>query len=204
MRWFWISIVIIGVVAIIMIMQPRERDDLVDAPPITPSTAPPIGQPVIAPDAPAPVAPSSEHHDQFDFKGTGSTTDPYRITWLLMKSAEDPNEPNGEVRIPKNLAQLDGTSIEISGYLAPPVQQETTSELLVMQKRWDGCCIGTPPTPFDCIEVRLDAPVTMRAMHLIQYGTIRGTLRIEPFIAGKFLLGLYRIENGRVEGEISQ
>lgn len=137
---------------------------------------------------------------RFDVSGTGSTSDPYRVTWPLMMSAHNDAAPAGQVILPKYISILDGTSIEISGYLAPPVATDFTSELLVMRNRWDGCCIGTPPTPFDCIEVRLEKSVAVRGKHLIQYGTIRGTLRIEPFAAGKFLLGLYRIEHGEVEG----
>ena len=196
MRWFWISILIIGAIAIVVLMRPRDDGDVGTPPsPVTPSPVTP---------SPAPASPdvrSAQLDGRFDISGTGSTSDPYRITWPLLQSAHDVSEPNGEVRVAKYLAQLDGTSIEISGYLAPPVQQDVTSELLVMQKRWDGCCIGTPPTAFDCIEVRLDNPIPMRGRHLIQYGTVRGTLRIEPFTAGKFLLGLYRIEHGRVEGQ---
>ncbi len=185
MRWFWVLVLLASLGAVVMLARPREGAVQTERASVRPD------QPVAA----------RETHT--DLKGTGSPADPYRISWPLMQSARDVNAP-GEVRVSAELALLDGTSIEISGYLAPPVQAETTSELLVMQKRWDGCCIGTPPTPFDCIEVRLDAPVTMRGRHLIQYGTVRGVLRIEPFIAGKFLLGLYRIESGRVVGEIGQ
>ncbi len=115
-------------------------------------------------------------------------------------SAQAGEGPDGTLVVPNDIARFDGTSIEISGYLAPPVACEETSELLVMQKRWDGCCIGTPPTPFDCVEVRLEQPVAVRGKHLIQYGTVRGILRIEPFYVGTFMLGLYRIEHGQVDG----
>ena len=208
MRWFWIVISVIAVGALVVALRPRsETIDILTAPVTAPVTSPapalaPPRAPVTAPSPPRSDPRSTQLDGRFDILGTGSQLDPYRVTWSLMKSAEDPSEPNGQVRVPKYLALLDGTAIEISGYLAPPVQQAVTSELLVMQKRWDGCCIGTPPTPFDCIEVRLDQPLTMRAQHLIQYGTVRGTLRIEPFVAGKFLLGLYRIEHGAIEGEI--
>lgn len=104
------------------------------------------------------------------------------------------------VEIPASIRQLDGASVQISGYLAPPVAVDETGELLVMRNRWDGCCIGTPPTPYDCIEVTLTEKVPVRGKHLIQFGTVRGRLRVEPFMAGKFLLGLYRIEDGEVEG----
>ncbi len=198
MRWFWILILAGSIIAIIVLVRPREdeRAEVTNE----------IATNEIAPNkSPAIVSPATTHSDRpSEIPGSGSPTDPYRVSWSLMKSAQDVNEPNGQVRVPSDLALIDGMSIEISGYLAPPVQQDVTSELLVMQKRWDGCCIGTPPTPFDCIEVRLNRPITMRGRHLIQYGTIRGTLHIEPFTAGKFLLGLYRIEQGSIEGEIAE
>ena len=95
---------------------------------------------------------------------------------------------------------LNGAYVRISGFIAFPLIVTESSECLVMLNQWDGCCIGTPPTPFDCIEVRLDKAVPIKGKHLIQYGTIRGLLRVEPFSAGKYLLGLYRIEHGQVEG----
>lgn len=195
MRWFWILILAVSIVAIVVLVRPRESEN--EGGDDTGVTAR-IERTAIAP----PVATPS--NQRLDIAGSGSPADPYRVTWSLMQSAHDASAPNGEVRIPNDLAMIDGTVVEISGYLAPPVQQDVTSELLVMQKRWDGCCIGIPPTPFDCIEVRLERPVTMRGRHLIQYGTIRGTLRIEPFTAGKFLLGLYRIEHGIVEGQVGE
>jgi hypothetical protein len=111
-----------------------------------------------------------------------------------------PDAPTDAVDLPESITSLDGASVQISGFLAPPVQVETTRELLVMRNRWDGCCIGIPPTPYDCVEVSLAEPVAVRGKHLIQFGTVRGRLRVEPFLAGRFLLGLYRIEVGSVEG----
>jgi len=135
-----------------------------------------------------------------DASGTGSERDPYRINWPLLMAAERGAAADGAITVPPAIARYDGTHVEISGYLAPPVAVEQTSELLVMRNRWDGCCIGTPPTAFDCVEVTLTKSVPVRGRHLIAYGTIRGRLRIEPFRVGRYLLGLYRIEEGSVDG----
>lgn len=115
-------------------------------------------------------------------------------------SAQPPGGDDDALVLPPDVARYDGTHIEVSGFLAPPVAVDQTTELLVMRNRWDGCCIGTPPTPFDCIEVRLMESVPVRGRHLISFGTVRGRLRIEPFRVGTYLLGLYRIEEGTVEG----
>jgi len=69
----------------------------------------------------------------------------------------------------------------------------------VLLNRWDGCCIGLPPTPFDCIEAQLSAPMKLGAAHTISYGTIRGKFIVEPFKAGTFLIGLYRLEEAQTD-----
>jgi len=151
------------------------------------------------PDAPRAVAPSPSP-SRPDLAGSGSPTHPFVISWPLLMAPQRPDAPTDAVDLPESITSLDGASVQISGFLAPPVQVETTRELLVMRNRWDGCCIGTPPTPYDCVEVSLAEPVAVRGKHLIQFGTVRGRLRVEPFLAGRFLLGLYRIEDGSVEG----
>ena len=100
---------------------------------------------------------------------------------------------------PKRLEMLNGTYVQISGYLAPPLWGQETKELLVLLNRWDGCCIGLPPTPFDCIEAQLSAPMKLGAAHTISYGTIRGKFIVEPFKAGTFLIGLYRLEEAQTD-----
>ena len=100
---------------------------------------------------------------------------------------------------PKRLEMLNGTYVQISGYLAPPLWGQETKELLVLLNRWDGCCIGLPPTPFDCIEAQLSTPMKLGAAHTISYGTIRGKFIVEPFKAGTFLIGLYRLEEAQTD-----
>jgi hypothetical protein len=39
----------------------------------------------------------------------------------------------------------------------------------------------------------------VQGQHLFRFGTIRGRLSIEPFVAGTFLLGLYRLEDAVME-----
>ena len=205
MRWFWLFFILLIIAALVALMRSNTNDD----------SAPMMDTPTLSAERPEALStsPSPEPTNvirvdartiqldgRFDISGTGSISDPYKITWPLMLSAQSGMGSDGVIAVPKYISLLDGTSIEISGYLAPPVARDLTEELLVMRNRWDGCCIGTPPTPFDCIEVRLDKAIPIKGKHLIQYGTIRGILRVEPFSAGKYLLGLYRIEHGQVEG----
>jgi hypothetical protein len=197
MRWFWLFFIVLIIAALVALMRSNTNDEptaIMNTPTLSAPTSPEPTD-VIRVDAR-----TIQLDGRFDVSGTGSISDPYKITWPLMLSAQSGMGSDGVITVPKYISLLDGTSIEISGYLAPPVARDLTEELLVMRNRWDGCCIGTPPTPFDCIEVRLDKAIPVKGKHLIQYGTIRGILRVEPFSAGKYLLGLYRIEHGQVEG----
>ena len=136
---------------------------------------------------------------RFDVPGSGSEQDPFVIGWPLLASAsESIDAAAGRLAPPGHIAFLDGQWVQISAFLAPPLWGERTSELLVMKNRWDGCCIGLPPTPFDCIEATLAAPITLGAKHSISFGTVRGRLVVQPFTAGTFLLGLYRLEQAQI------
>jgi len=137
---------------------------------------------------------------RYTILGSGTELDPYRITWDLLKSAYETMDLNGSrVTPPKRLEMLNETFVQISGYLAPPLWGQETKELLVMLNRWDGCCVGLPPTPFDCIEAQLAVPMKLGAAHTISYGTIRGKFIVEPFKAGTFLIGLYRLEEAQTD-----
>ncbi len=154
--------------------------------------------------APATLTRGSNNQIEVDGRytilGSGTELDPYRVTWELLKSAYETMDLNGSrVTPPKRLEMLNGTYVQISGYLAPPLWGQETRELLVLLNRWDGCCIGLPPTPFDCIEAQLSAPMKLGAAHTISYGTIRGKFIVEPFKAGTFLIGLYRLEEAQAD-----
>lgn len=137
---------------------------------------------------------------RFTVRGSGTERDPYRITWdLLTSAAESISAEEKRWVLPGRLAALQGAWVQISGYWAPPLQQFQTREIMVMLNRWDGCCIGRPPTPFDCMDVTLTAPLTISGLHLFRYGTVCGRLRIAPFAAGPYLLGLYQLEDAVLE-----
>jgi hypothetical protein len=173
----------------------------------TPALRPPTVVPASALAAtatPATITRGSNNQIEVDGRytilGSGTELDPYRVTWELLKSAYETMDLNGpRTTPPKRLEMLNGTYVQISGYLAPPLWGQETKELLVLLNRWDGCCIGLPPTPFDCIEAQLSAPMKLGAAHTISYGTIRGKFIVEPFKAGTFLIGLYRLEEAQTD-----
>ncbi|MSR34057.1 MAG: hypothetical protein EXS12_04570 [Phycisphaerales bacterium] len=176
-------------------------------PPLIPPTvvaAAPLATTATQISAPATLTRGSNNQIEVDGRytilGSGTELDPYRVTWELLKSAHENMDLNGpRATPPKRLEMLNGTYVQISGYLAPPLWGHETKELLVLFNRWDGCCIGLPPTPFDCIEAQLGAPMKLGAAHTISYGTIRGKFIVEPFKAGTFLIGLYRLEEAQTD-----
>jgi hypothetical protein len=133
---------------------------------------------------------------RFRVTGNGRPDDPYRISWELLTSASSSIDPARKALTPPPWVRLvDGTSIEISGYYSTAVRVAVAKNLLLTLNRWDGCCIGLPPTPFDAIDMTMRTPVPMQGLHLFRFGTFRGRLVVEPFETGGFLLGLYRLED---------
>jgi hypothetical protein len=167
------------------------------APAREPSPAPPtiaVFQPESLPDG------TLRLDGRFIVAGSGSEQDPLVLSWPLLASASEAIDPSkGRTVPPPHIAFLNGQWVQISAFLAPPLWGERTTELLVMKNRWDGCCIGLPPTPFDCIEATLAAPITLGAKHSVSFGTVSGRLVVEPFTAGAFLIGLYRLESAQLE-----
>ena len=92
--------------------------------------------------------------------------------------------------------------VEVEGYLAFPLMVSETKELLVMLNQWDGCCIGVPPTPYDAIEVKLAEPAKRGGKHAsFNFGGVRGTLKVDPYLVENWLVGLYVMDNAQmVEG----
>ena len=128
--------------------------------------------------------------------GNGSIDDPYRISWELLTSAGPFIDPAQQALTPPPWVRaLEGSYIEISAYYSTALRVATTKHVLLTLNRWDGCCIGLPPTPFDAIDANLAAPLDMNGKHLFRFGTFRGRLIVEPFSAGTYLLGLYRLED---------
>ena len=137
---------------------------------------------------------------RFRVTGSGTEADPSRISWELLTSAIAYIDPAQQALTPPPwIRLLNGTTIELSGYYSSAVQVGETKNLLLTLNRWDGCCIGLPPTPFDAIDITLREPLPMRGLHLTRFGTFRGRLIVEPFEAAGYLLSLYRLEDATFE-----
>ena len=140
---------------------------------------------------------------KYEIRGKGTAESPYRVSWECLASASESYMPRlNEREIPQRVAMLDGKVVEIEGYLAFPLMVSETKELLVMLNQWDGCCIGVPPTPYDAIEVKLVEPAKRGGRHAtFNFGGVRGTLRVDPYLVENWLVGLYILDGARmVEG----
>jgi hypothetical protein len=137
---------------------------------------------------------------RYVIRGSGTEADPFAVSWeLLGSAAQTVDAARGRFEIPGRIADLRGAWVRISGYWAPPLLVFEAKEAMVMLNKWDGCCVGLPPTPFDSIEATFVRPIPLRGQHLFRFGTVKGRLTVEPFTAGTFLLGLYRLEDAVLE-----
>ncbi len=137
---------------------------------------------------------------RYVIRGSGTEADPFAVSWeLLGSAAQTVDAARGRFEVPGRIADLRGAWVRISGYWAPPLLVFEAKEAMVMLNKWDGCCVGLPPTPFDSIEATFVRPIPVRGQHLFRFGTVKGRLTVEPFTAGTFLLGLYRLEDAVLE-----
>ena len=105
----------------------------------------------------------------------------------------------GKTDIPPQVKAVDKHRIKIAGYFAFPVASTDPKEVLFMLNMWDGCCIGVPPSPYDAIEVRLKEPMANARKQFTNYGTLTGTLKVDPYVQNGWLLGMYVMEDGAIE-----
>jgi hypothetical protein len=136
--------------------------------------------------------------ERFPIRGAGLPDDPYEVSWELLVSASETYQPRlGKTRLPERIAMLNGKFVRVTGYVAFPIMAMEQNELLSMRNMWDGCCIGTPPTPYDAIEVRLQKAATGQD-RFTAFGSIEGLFKVDPYVKGNWLLGLYLMEDAKL------
>lgn len=138
--------------------------------------------------------------DRFVLTGSGTASEPYIVPWDLIVSAQETYKPRlGMNKLPQRVTMLDGKHVKIVGFIAFPITATSPKEALVMLNQWDGCCIGTPPTPYDAVEVKLAAAASP-GQKLMTSGTITGVFRVDPYEDGGWLLGMYLMEDAKLSG----
>lgn len=183
---------------------PKALDDLLGGALVPAASGPATAAPSVTVGAPARIERVDDRtirvDDRFTIRGSGTEADPYQVSWeLLASAAPGVDAALGRYEIAGRIADLRGAWVRISGYWAPPLQVQEAREAMVMLNKWDGCCIGLPPTPFDSIEASFVQPIPVKGKHLFRFGTFKGRLTVEPFVAGTFLLGLYRLQDAVLE-----
>jgi hypothetical protein len=135
--------------------------------------------------------------DKYIVKGEGTKEKPYIITWDMLVSVHEEFDPRAKkVTLPGRVMMLAEKQVIIEGYVCFPLAIEQPRELLSMLNQWDGCCIGVPPTPYDAVEVRLGQPVVDDG-RFATTGSVQGTFKVEPYLVGEWLVGLYLMEDAR-------
>ena len=135
--------------------------------------------------------------------GDGSAEHPFEVTWDLLVLASQTFQPRlNKSEIPPQVKAVDGKHIKITGYYAFPVASTDPHEVLVMLNMWDGCCIGVPPSPYDAIEVRLKEPMANARKQFTNYGTLSGTLKVDPYVENGWLLGMYVVDDGKIDASM--
>ncbi|MCL4741587.1 MAG: hypothetical protein KJZ54_05215 [Phycisphaerales bacterium] len=136
--------------------------------------------------------------------GEGTVDKPFEVSWEMLISASRVYRPKqGKLDLPEWAALLNGKQVRITGFIAFPFVADAASECLLMLNQWDGCCIGVPPTPYDAIEVKLGVPLDL-TRQAINYGSIRGTFSVDPYLVNNFLVGLYVMDDGVVEASAAR
>ena len=135
---------------------------------------------------------------RFSVRGSGTKEDPYRFPWDLLVSAQETYKPRmGQMKMPQRVTMLDGKYVRVSGFVAFPITSANPREMLSMLNQWDGCCIGVPPTAYDAIEVKLANPANAK-QRMAAHGTVDGKLKVDPYLDGGWLLGLYLMEDAKL------
>ncbi|TVQ31569.1 MAG: DUF3299 domain-containing protein [Phycisphaeraceae bacterium] len=139
---------------------------------------------------------------RFVISGAGTPDDPYVVNWSLLSSASETFDPRmGKTELPERIKMLNGAHVRITGFVAFPFMVQESSELLMMQNQWDGCCLGVPPTAYDAIEVTLKDPAN-RLQRMMDYGAVEGVLKVDPYVRGNWLISLYMMEKAKLAPEM--
>ena len=137
---------------------------------------------------------------RYRLTGKGTPDEPYTVTWELLRSAEQGYAPVvGKTDMPEWIEMLGGVYVKIDGFMMNPTLEAEVDEFLLMKNSWDECCLGLPPTPYDSIEVAMQQTKQMPEL-LHARASVIGRLEVKPTLfAGRFLTGLYTLEEARAE-----
>ena len=132
---------------------------------------------------------------RFTIPGEGTAEKPYVVSWDLLLAVQEHYRPRqGMTVIPAWIKFFEGKHVRLAGFVMPPMMGDDMREVLLMQNEWDGCCVGVPPTPYDAVEVKLTRNPRGLSQYTMNYGEITGVFKVDPFVQGEWLLGLYLMD----------
>lgn len=132
---------------------------------------------------------------RFAVPGKGTAEDPYVLSWSVLLAVQEHYRPRqGLTEIPPWINFFEDKHVRLAGFVLPPMMGDDMREVLLMQNEWDGCCVGVPPTPYDAVEVKLTRNPRGLSQYTMNYGEITGVFKVDPFVQGEWLLGLYLMD----------
>ncbi|VAX37702.1 hypothetical protein MNBD_PLANCTO03-1277 [hydrothermal vent metagenome] len=139
-------------------------------------------------------------NSRYTLPGSGTADDPYIIDFPMLIALEQDydGKTSSKAEVPAWIKPLDGKFVRITGFIGFPYISPTADECLVLLNQWDGCCIGTPPTLYDAIEVQLAEPIDLEN-GVFNYGTLTGVFRTDPYLVNGWLIGLYVMDEARID-----
>jgi hypothetical protein len=188
------------------------RGDSIDGPAAgdtTTNAAAPAAAPAPAPTTLAKITPATTPAPAPATSGSGGkdTVVPVEFTKLSGYEYLVPDTPNtnqlagadvADKQIPAEVKALNGKKVAVIGYLMPLKEEEGKSTEFLLMRTQSSCCFGIPPTITELITVKAagkGVPTIMDDLIEIQ-GTLKvGTVREEGYI-----VGVYRMEEGKYMG----
>jgi hypothetical protein len=135
---------------------------------------------------------------RFVVSGEGTPQSPYVVAWEFLTAASETYKPRmGMTKLPGRLEIINNKYVRITGFVAFPIMAQSPDEMLAMYNQWDGCCIGTPPTPYDAVEVKLKEAVSGEN-RLKTFGTVEGVFKVDPYLVKDWLVGLYTMKDAKL------
>jgi hypothetical protein len=82
-------------------------------------------------------------------------------------------------QVPAHLKELDGKRLTLTGFQLVLFAEEKVDEVVIAKNPWDVCCLGQPPTLFDCVKVTLRTGTAVGRSQF-RIASFSGVLHVAP------------------------
>lgn len=135
---------------------------------------------------------------------TFDTLASYRIrepNWARLDDPEYIATLNIDEEIPAQIIALDGSKIEIEGFMLPLEGEFENVRTFVLLKDQMACCFGVIPLLNEWVYVEVPQRKKIRS-YQDELVTLRGTLRVGAKFEGDILVGIYHLELDRLAADV--